>query len=259
MGDDAHRLRAPALRAEHRRARARADGRARRLPDRRVPGPPPRARRSATRSSRSRARATSTPSSPSGWASRPARTSARLQRGETVDGVAPEQVMGPDATGRKVVLSGDTAPCEALRSPRTRPTCSCTRRRSPRRRPSARARPPTARPARPPRSRARPRSRLLALTHISSRYAGGRAARRGARGLRRDRGARATSTRSRCRSPSAASRSSCAGPSARRASGQARARPAESRRARPRPARARRRPRRSPPLIHSPRSFNPVP
>jgi ribonuclease Z len=39
----------------------------------------------------------------------------RLQRGETVDGVAPGQVMGPPRPGRKVVISGDTAPSDAVR------------------------------------------------------------------------------------------------------------------------------------------------
>jgi ribonuclease Z len=38
----------------------------------------------------------------------------RLQRGETVAGVEPAQVMGPPRLGRKVVISGDTAPSEAL-------------------------------------------------------------------------------------------------------------------------------------------------
>jgi ribonuclease Z len=38
----------------------------------------------------------------------------RLQRGEVVDGVSPEQVIGPEREGRKIVISGDTAPCEAL-------------------------------------------------------------------------------------------------------------------------------------------------
>jgi ribonuclease Z len=39
----------------------------------------------------------------------------RVQRGETVRGVAPEQVMGPRRPGRKLAISGDTMPCESLR------------------------------------------------------------------------------------------------------------------------------------------------
>ncbi|MDQ3729503.1 MAG: ribonuclease Z [Actinomycetota bacterium] len=37
---------------------------------------------------------------------------ARLQAGESVDGVTPDQVVGPARRGRKIVITGDTAPCE---------------------------------------------------------------------------------------------------------------------------------------------------
>ncbi len=39
----------------------------------------------------------------------------RVQRGETVRGISPDQVLGPARPGRKLVLSGDTRPCDALR------------------------------------------------------------------------------------------------------------------------------------------------
>ena len=70
---------------------------------------------SATRSSRSRGPGASTPSWRRAWASAFGPDFGRLQRGEVVNGVRPEQVVGPERAGRKLVLSGDTAPCEMLR------------------------------------------------------------------------------------------------------------------------------------------------
>lgn len=39
----------------------------------------------------------------------------RLQAGETVDGVEPGDVIGAPRPGRRIVLSGDTAPCDTVR------------------------------------------------------------------------------------------------------------------------------------------------
>jgi ribonuclease Z len=47
---------------------------------------------------------------------RPGPDFGRLQRGETVDGVSPQQVIGEPRRGRKLVLAGDTAPCDMTRA-----------------------------------------------------------------------------------------------------------------------------------------------
>jgi ribonuclease Z len=46
---------------------------------------------------------------------RPGPEFGRVQRGETIRGVTPDQVMGPPRPGRKLVISGDTTPCDTVR------------------------------------------------------------------------------------------------------------------------------------------------
>lgn len=103
---------------------------------------------------------------------RPGPDFGRLQRGQPVGDVRPEQVVGPARAGRKIVLSGDTAPCETLavaaheadvlvheatftedEAERAAETGHST----------ARQAAETARDA---------QARLLALTHVSTRYGG---------------------------------------------------------------------------------------
>jgi len=97
----------------------------------------------------------------------------RLQRGETIAGVKPEHVMGPTREGRKVVLSGDTAPCQALAIAAHQAdvlVCEATFSEEE----AERARQTSHSTARQAAELARQAEvRLLALTHVSSRYAGG--------------------------------------------------------------------------------------
>jgi ribonuclease Z len=97
----------------------------------------------------------------------------RLQRGEAVDGVSPAQVLGPPRAGRKIVISGDTAPCEALAVAAHESDVLVHE--------ATFAEDESDRAAQTLHSTARQAAevacdahvRLLALTHISSRYPGG--------------------------------------------------------------------------------------
>ena len=97
----------------------------------------------------------------------------RLQRGETVAGVAPEQVVGEPREGRKIVISGDTAPCEALQVAAHRADLLVHE--------ATFAQDESERAAQTGHSTASQAAaiaaaaevRMLAITHISARYAGG--------------------------------------------------------------------------------------
>ena len=97
----------------------------------------------------------------------------RLQRGETVNGVAPAQVIGPTRQGRKLVISGDTQPSEALAVAAHEADVlvhEATFAEDERER-AAQTGHSTARQAAELARDAQ--VRLLALTHVSTRYAGG--------------------------------------------------------------------------------------
>jgi ribonuclease Z len=103
---------------------------------------------------------------------RPGPDFGRLQRGETVNGVEPAQVMGATREGRKLVLSGDTAPCEALALAAHQADvlvheATFAQEEAERARQTAHSTAPQA-----ARLASDARVRMLALTHLSNRYAG---------------------------------------------------------------------------------------
>jgi ribonuclease Z len=103
---------------------------------------------------------------------RPGPDFGRLQRGEAVGQVRPEQVMGAARPGRKIVLSGDTCPCEAL-AIAAHQADVLVHEATFAEDELARARATEHSTARQAAELAREAGvRLLALTHISTRYAG---------------------------------------------------------------------------------------
>jgi ribonuclease Z len=97
----------------------------------------------------------------------------RLQRGEVVNGVQPHQVVGPERPGRRIVISGDTAPCDMVRAAAEEADvlvheATFTEEEHDRALQTGHS---TARQAAELARDAR--VRLLALTHVSTRYGGG--------------------------------------------------------------------------------------